>query len=50
MGLIHSLITFTVADHDVAGHFFFQEQEVLAGFIRRVLRGDTFQEWVLRNR
>lgn len=48
IGGTYSLITFAGATHSVAGHFFFQEQGVLAAFIDRVIEGDAFQERVVR--
>lgn len=48
LGGTYSLITFSGASHSVAGHYFFQEQNVLADFVKRVLKGNTFQERVVR--
>lgn len=48
LGGTYSLITFAGATHSVAGYFFFREQEVVADFVFRVLKGDKFQERVVR--
>ncbi len=44
----HLTITFAGAGHEVCGHYFHQEQEVIAAFIQRTLRGKRFREWSTR--
>ncbi len=48
LGENHLTISFDGAGHEVCGHYFHQEQQVIVDFIERVGRGRRFREWVLR--